>query len=72
MRNFVAQKVVSMALDRPNNASFLQIDRIPMYFRVEDSAVSIGDGPHGAVGLVLFKRTTKPSMLASQYTRNGG
>ena len=61
-----------MALDHPNNYSCSHIDRIPMCFRVEDSAASIGDGPHGGVGVVLFKRSTKPSMLASQYTRNGG
>ena len=31
-----------------------------MSFRVENSAANIGDEPHGAVGLLLLKRSAKP------------
>ena len=47
-------KVASKALDRPYDAACFQIERRQMSFQVAGSAVNIGNGPHGAVGLLLL------------------
>ena len=59
-----APKVASKALDRPNTATCFQIEWSSKSFRVEGSAANLSDGPHGAVGLLLPKRTSKPIDVA--------
>lgn len=55
-----APNVASKMLYCLNNVTCLQIQRSPnASLRVEDSTANKGDGSHGAVGLLLLKRSPK-------------
>ena len=66
--------VASKALDGPDNASWIQVERNPVSPRVKGSAVYVGDGSDGAtVGLLLLKHCIKIIYIAgiAQCVRKG-
>ena len=54
-----APKVASKAFDGPNNAASFRVERGPAPLGIEASAADVSDGPHCAVRLFLFERSTK-------------
>ena len=54
-----APEVASKALDGPDNAANFLVERSQMTLGIEGGAADIRDGLHGAVRLLLFKRSTK-------------
>ena len=57
--NLRAPEVASKVFDGPNNAATFQVEWSPVPLEIEGNAADVIDGPHGAVRLLLFKRSTK-------------
>ena len=55
-----APEVAAEALESPGDAASLQIERIPMPFRVQRSSADVRDGFYGAVRLLLFESGSEP------------
>ena len=55
-----APKVAAEALQSPDDAASLRLERIPMPFRVERSSADVRDGSYGAVRLLQFESGSKP------------
>ena len=55
-----APKVAAEAFEGPDNAASLQINRIPLPFRVERSSADVLYGFYGAVRLLLLESGADP------------